>query len=206
MPALALAVLVACKAYVHPPLRLIIWFLAAVAVVFGASNYLADRHINNIVIYNSFGLAENLFLTSLLVALAPPSEVKRYAIATMLGYGVLFLLQVTTDHRFFVHYSSIIMLSSAVSQLLCVVFFAHLLRQKTILAAMDFYWFWMLATFFIFHTGTLVLEFGYWLYSGKSNTGTKYIWLMYDVLLLTKYGTIMVIGYKISRRLTVSSH
>src|SRR4029078_3709034 len=62
MPVVSLATGIINKTYKETRNLPILFFLAFAVIIFAISNYLADRGINNLFLYNFFGFFETLFV------------------------------------------------------------------------------------------------------------------------------------------------
>lgn len=197
MPAFAFISGILLRIHFHRPFGWILIYLAISSLVFGFSNYLADRNFNNLFIYNSFGVVENIFIGLFIIASLTGKRSKGL-VSIIISFNLLiFLIKACFDSSYLEKYSSLIMLSTALGQLMCVIFFAFKIFQAELLSDLEFQVFWTVGAIYVFHIGALALEFGYWRFSGQGNESTKYIWYSYDILLILKFAIILYSFFKI---------
>ncbi len=204
MPAAALFAGIMVKIYEYKPSTWILFYLALNSLIFGFSNYLANQNVNNIFIYNSFGVIENLIIGTLILSLINEKKLKITIKILLIFNLIFFLLKVFFDPHFFSRYSALIMLSSSFGQLICTVYFISKIFQEEIFSDIETTFSLIIGAFFIFNIGALALEFGYWQYSGRGYHNTNFIWAMYDILLLLKHAIILYSFIQIKKILNIN--
>jgi hypothetical protein len=175
-----------------PQIKPLLWYFFVTTITMGVSNYFADKHLNNLVIFHFYALFE----LAIILPVIESYNKKNYAlvIGTLAVYLVFWLINVLLWEPFTVYNSN----SSAVEALLilifCLRYFLLLSKKADVLHFQKIPAFWLVFGFLFYCSTSILIQNTYSQISNYIDIGLKEAWDIILYLNLIKYLLIIVSG------------
>jgi hypothetical protein len=167
-------------------IRLLSWYLLFSFLLFGISNYLADKGINNLFIYHLFAVLEFLFLALIFREIIENILVKRRVIYIIVIFCFLAVLNVFLFEKLNTLNSNIAAIEFLILIILALIYYFELSNSDKILLFQRNPYFWIVSAFFIYFT-SCILIFALYKYAAKTNRSfTLDFWLIQVAMYIIK--------------------
>jgi hypothetical protein len=172
--------------------KVIAFYLLVSVIIFGLSNYLADRGINNSILYHAFSVIELGLILYYFKVIGTEFLVKLKIVPIFISFlglaiiNILFFedLKTWNSNTFFIEFLIIVSL--------CFVYFFRLVSSEKIEYCHKISSFWIVTAFFIYHSLTLPIVVFYGVASADYAEFILEFWKVQIVLFLIKNFFILI--------------
>ncbi|MGZ3837012.1 MAG: hypothetical protein ACXVMS_14285 [Flavisolibacter sp.] len=175
MPLLSMLTLIRIKKFQQQELFLLGYFVGC-SIIFGISNFMADRGINNMVVYHCFSLFEILIVFQYARSFFRSRKIHRLLMIILAVYSLYWLVNIWVWEPLTVFNSNSASISCLLIFIVCGSFFLSLSARKELLYFQKLPQFWVATAFLIYCAWSIPIIVSY-----------KYKEIFYDLDLVTAW-------------------
>lgn len=181
--------LIACIVYWHKVPKevfILFWYFLASIIIFGYSNYLADRNINNLYLYHMFSIIELTLLLQYFKKIIELRVIKKVIKWITFIFLILSLLNILFLEKINSLNSNTQSLEFLLLIVFCFIYYNDLAKSNQIVFFYKQPVFWIVTGFFIYFSCTLIV-FSLYKYSGRHNKSfISGFWVFQELMYLIK--------------------
>ncbi len=144
----------------------LVWYFTLSIIIFGLSNYMADRHINNLFLYNIFALIELILITWFFSKILPGHFQSFFLVMTF--FVLFFIFNILFLENFSSMNSNVIAIEFMIIIIYCFMYYIDLSKSDKIITFYKETIFWIVSAFFIYFS-TCIMVFVFYKYAAKIN-------------------------------------
>jgi hypothetical protein len=150
----------------------LVWYFILSIIIFGFSNYLADRRINNLVLYNIFSVIELIILTCFFRKIIFLKKGKDIPSFILLSFCIFSILNLFFLENYASMNSNLIAIEFLILIVYCFTYFIELSKTDRIIFFFKEPVFWIISGFFVYFSSCIIV---FVLYKYASITNQSFI-------------------------------
>jgi len=181
-----LIALIIYKNKVAKEVFILLWYFIISILIFGYSNYLADKRINNLFLYHIFSILELTLLLAYFKEIIESTLVKKITTWIIFGFLIFSFLNVLFLEKINSLNSNSQSLEFLLLIVFCFIYYRELANSEEVIIFYSKSTFWIVTGFFIYFSCTLIV-FSLYKYTGKQNQSfISNFWIFQEIMYLVK--------------------
>jgi len=164
--------------------HILLWYFISSILIFGYSNYLADKAVNNSFLYHIFSILELAILLQYFKKLVVTSLVKKVINGIIITFLILSIFNIIFLEKSNSLNSNTQSIEFLLLIIFCFIYYSNLSKTDNILFFYKQPAFWIVTGFFIYFSSTIIL-FSFYKYAARIDE-TFSFWKFQEIMYLVK--------------------